>query len=87
MNWAEETVKENWDALKKDDDRYKYTGFDSEGEEIAEKVREHANTQHLREYMIMKLGTSTRQMPNMDLSHMTPPHPDPNINTLHTSRM
>jgi len=38
-NWAEETVKEIWDVLKKDDNRYKYTAFDGDSEEIINKIK------------------------------------------------
>jgi hypothetical protein len=33
MNWTEETIKEIWDHLKKDNDAYKYMAFDGESTE------------------------------------------------------
>ena len=43
-NWTEETIKEIWDYIKKDDDRYKYTRFDNDKEEHIEYIKQHAST-------------------------------------------
>ena len=42
MSWTEETVKEIWDHLKKDHDRYKYSAFDQDNEEIMQVMKEYA---------------------------------------------
>ena len=43
MNWTEETIKEIWQFLKQDDNRYKYVAFDGNNEThikyIEEKVQ------------------------------------------------
>ena len=39
-NWAEETIREIWDHIKKDDDRYKYAAFDNDKEEHIEYIKE-----------------------------------------------
>ena len=44
MNWTEETVKEIWDHIKKNDQRYKYTAFDDNNEEIMGKIRTYAGS-------------------------------------------
>ena len=41
-SWAEETVKEIWDHLKKDHQRYKYKAFDEDNEEIIQLIKTHA---------------------------------------------
>jgi hypothetical protein len=45
MSWTEETVKDIWDTLEKDNDRYKYTAFDNEREDIINKNHECAASQ------------------------------------------
>ena len=39
MNWTEETIKELWEHIKKDNDRYKYTAFDEQNEEIINLIK------------------------------------------------
>ena len=46
LNWAEETIKELWDYLKKDTDRFKYTAFDDSNEEIMETLKTYAAQNH-----------------------------------------
>ena len=42
MNWTEETVKEIWDYIKQDSDRYKYTAFNQDNTEIINLIKEYA---------------------------------------------
>ena len=44
MNWTEETIIDIWDTLRKDNDRYKYTAFDDNNQEMIDKLYEYANT-------------------------------------------
>jgi len=44
MNWTEETVREVWDHLKKDTERYRFTAFNEDNEEIMETLRNYANS-------------------------------------------
>ena len=46
QNWTEETVREVWDYIKKDDDRYRFTAFDGDNEEIISKLKTHAREQN-----------------------------------------
>ena len=41
-NWTEETVKEIWDHLKKDKERYMFMAFDDNNDDIMAMIREHA---------------------------------------------
>ena len=43
QNWTEETVREIWDHIKKDNQQYRFTAFDGENEDIIELIRKHAN--------------------------------------------
>ena len=45
MNWTEETIREVWNHLKKDDNRYKYTAFDGENEEHISYIKSKANNE------------------------------------------
>ena len=38
-NWTEETIKEIWDILKRNHERFKYKEFDDENEEIKELIK------------------------------------------------
>ena len=44
MNGTEETIKEIWDYLKKDDQRYKYTAFDENSVEQMNHIKAQART-------------------------------------------
>ena len=39
MNWTEETITELWEHIKKDSDRYKYTAFDEQNDEIINLIK------------------------------------------------
>ena len=39
MNWTEETIREVWDKLKQDDERYRFTAFDGENEEHIKHIK------------------------------------------------
>jgi len=45
LNWTEETIKDIWDHIKKDDSRYRYTAFDGDDENIINMIRTHAQEQ------------------------------------------
>ena len=38
-NWTEETIKEIWNAVKKNNDRFKYKQFDENNEEMIELIK------------------------------------------------
>ena len=40
--WAEETVAEVWDHIKKDNAEYRFTAFNGEREDIIELIQKHA---------------------------------------------
>ena len=42
MTWTAETVKEIWDYIKQDSDRYKYTAFNQDNTEIINLIKEYA---------------------------------------------
>ena len=42
MNWTEETVKEIWDYIKQDSDRYKYTAFNQDNTEAINLIKQYA---------------------------------------------
>jgi hypothetical protein len=44
MSWAEKTVKQIWNYLKKDIERFRYTAFDEENEEMMATIKQPAQT-------------------------------------------
>ena len=42
MNWTEETIREIWDHLIKDNPRFKYTAFDDNNDEHMEHIKAQA---------------------------------------------
>ena len=44
MNWTEETVTEIWDILKRSNERFRYTQFDEESEEMTGLIKNHTET-------------------------------------------
>ena len=45
MNWTEETVREIWNHIKKNDDRYRYKAFDGDNDDIINNIFEYAENQ------------------------------------------
>ena len=43
-NWTEETIRDIWETLKKDDNRYRYCQFEEGKEEHINAINEYANT-------------------------------------------
>ena len=43
MNWTEETIREIWDHLQIDDERYKYVAFDANNEEHIQHIQRNAH--------------------------------------------
>ena len=41
-NWAEETIKELWDHIRKGHERDRFLAFDSDNDYIINKIHEHA---------------------------------------------
>ena len=44
MNWTEETIKEIWDIVKRNNERYRYSQFDEEYQEMSEMIKNHTET-------------------------------------------
>ena len=42
LSWTEETLREIWDHIKKDDARYRFTQFEPDNEEMAKVIQEYA---------------------------------------------
>ena len=45
LNWTEETIREIWEHIKSQEDRYKYTAFDETNQEIIDKIKDFAKNE------------------------------------------
>ncbi len=45
LNWTEETIRELWEHIKSQEDRYKYTAFDETNQEIIDKIKDFAKNE------------------------------------------
>ena len=43
-NWTEETIREIWDIVKRNQARFRYTQFDEDNEEMIEMFKKHTET-------------------------------------------
>ena len=44
MNWTEETVREIWDIVKRNNERFRYRQFDENNQEMIDLIKEHQET-------------------------------------------
>ena len=41
MNWTEETIREIWDLVKRENNRFRYTQFDEDNQEMVDLIKTH----------------------------------------------
>ena len=41
MNWTEQSINEIWDMVKRNNDRFRYTQFDEENQEMINLIKGH----------------------------------------------
>ena len=44
MNWTEEAIQKIWDIVKRNIERYRYSQFDEENQEMTEMIKNHIET-------------------------------------------